>query len=75
MALFSDEVRSASACSVGKARLLTVDKKNFLRRVQEDPTIAFRLVQGLTRRVRELSEDVAVLSRAVQECLNEQLGQ
>jgi CRP-like cAMP-binding protein len=73
-ALFNEETRSVNARSLGHARLLTVDKKNFFRRIHEDPTIAFRLVQELTRRVRELDEDVAVLSRAMQECLNERLA-
>jgi CRP-like cAMP-binding protein len=72
-AIFDKEERSANARSLGTSRLLTVDKKNFLRRIQEDPTIAFRLVQELTRRVRGLDEDVAVLSRALRECLNEKL--
>lgn len=73
-AIFDKEVRSAGARSLGNTRLLTIDKKNFLRRIQEDPTIAFRLVQELTRRVRELDEDIAVLSRALRECMNEKLG-
>ena len=73
MALFQREVHTASARAQGTARVLTVDKKNFLRRIQEDPTIAFRLVQALSQRVRELSEEVAVLNRVVQECLDEQL--
>lgn len=72
MALFQGEVRSASARCVGKARLLTVDKKNFLRRIKEDPTMAFRLVQELSKRIRELDEDVVVLSRALQDYLDEQ---
>ncbi len=72
-ALFHQEVHSASARALDQVRMLTVDKKNFLRRIQEDPTLAFRLVQTLSQRVRELGEEVAVLSRVVQECLEEQL--
>ncbi len=73
LALFFKEVHSTSARSLGDSRVLTVDKKNFMRRIQEDPTIAFRLVQNLTHRVKELSEEISVLNRAVQECLEEQL--
>jgi CRP/FNR family transcriptional regulator len=73
LALFFKEVHSTSARSLGESRVLTVDKKNFMRRIQEDPTIAFRLVQNLTHRVKELSEEISVLDRAVQECLKEQL--
>ncbi|MFQ5943655.1 MAG: cyclic nucleotide-binding domain-containing protein [Anaerolineales bacterium] len=73
LALFFKEVHSTSARSLGDSRVLTVDKKNFMRRIQEDPTIAFRLVQNLSHRVKEMSEEVSVLNHAVQECLEEQL--
>jgi CRP-like cAMP-binding protein len=46
---------------MGEARVLTIDKKNFMSRIHEDPSVAFRLVQTLSRRVRELSEQVARL--------------
>lgn len=68
-ALFNGGARSVSARSKETSRLLTVDRKNFLRRIKEDPTIAFRLVQILTRQVSELEEDVSVLSRALRECM------
>ena len=61
MAVLEHEVRSASVRALGRARLLTVDKKNFLRRIQEDPSLALRIVQTLSRRIRELSEEVAQL--------------
>jgi CRP-like cAMP-binding protein len=61
MAIFEREVRSANVRALGKARLLTVDKKNFLRRVHEDPSLAFRIVQNMSHRIREMSEEVARL--------------
>lgn len=69
MALFNGGARSVSARSMETSRLLTVDRKNFLRRIEEDPTIAFRLVQMLTLQVSELEEDISVLSRALRECM------
>jgi CRP-like cAMP-binding protein len=74
MALFRGELRPYHARAVGNARLLTVDKKNFLRRIQEDPTMAFRLVEELSRRIQELNEDIAVLSRALRDCMGGQLA-
>jgi CRP-like cAMP-binding protein len=68
-ALFNGGARSVSARSKETSRLLTVDRKNFLRRINEDPTIAFRLVQMLTRQICELEEDVSVISRALRECM------
>jgi CRP-like cAMP-binding protein len=74
MALFNSERRSATARSRENTRLLTIDRKNFLRRIQEDPTIAFRLVQALSGRIRDLDAAVAVLSRALRECLSEKFA-
>jgi hypothetical protein len=38
-----------------------VDRVGFLRRIHEDPSLAFRVVQTLSRRVRDLSDEVARL--------------
>lgn len=59
MSIFEREVRSASVRALGEARVLTVDKKTFLRRIQEDPALAFNLVKIMSRRIRLLSEEVA----------------
>jgi len=75
VALFNREAHSASARTLQGARLLTIDRKSFMRRIQEDPTVAFRLVQSLCQRVKELTGEIGVLNRVVQECLHEQLRQ
>jgi CRP-like cAMP-binding protein len=61
MAVFEREVRSASVRALGRARLLTLDKKNFMKRINEDPTLVFRIVEMMSRRIRELSGEVARL--------------
>jgi len=61
MAVFEREVRSASVRALGPARVLTIDKKNFMKRINEDPTLAFRMVETMSRRIRELSDEVATL--------------
>jgi CRP-like cAMP-binding protein len=73
-ALFVGEIRSSSARSLGAARVLSVDRRTFLRRVQEDPTLAFRLVETLSLRIKEMDQDVLVLSRALQDCMGEMMG-
>lgn len=62
MALFEKEPRSATVRARGQARILTIDRRHFLRRISEDPTLAFRIMQSMARRVRELSLEVADLS-------------
>jgi hypothetical protein len=61
MAIFERDVRSATVRALGEARVLTVDDKTFLRRVHEDPSLAYRLVKTMSRRIRDLSTEVAHL--------------
>jgi CRP-like cAMP-binding protein len=58
MAIFENEVRSATVRALGEARVLTIDKRTFLRRVQEDPSLAFNLVRMMSRRIRRLTDRV-----------------
>lgn len=58
MALFEREARSATVRALGDARVLTVDKKTFLRRVHEDPSFAFRILQKMSHRIRELDAEL-----------------
>lgn len=61
MGIFDRDLRSATVRARGEARLLTVDRKTFLRRIHEDPSLAFRVVETMSRRIRELSDEVARL--------------
>lgn len=64
MAIFESEKRSADVRAHTNVRVLSVDRRNFLRRMNEDPTLAFRILQQLSRRIRELSDEVARLRGA-----------
>jgi len=61
MALFSKEVRSATVKAMGNARVLTVDRKNLLNSIQKDPSLAFRIIETLSKRLRDLSEEIVSL--------------
>jgi CRP-like cAMP-binding protein len=61
MALLDKEVRSATVRALGDVRILTVDKKTFIRWMSEDPTVAFHVVEMMSKRIRELSEDLVKL--------------
>jgi CRP-like cAMP-binding protein/flavin-dependent dehydrogenase len=61
MAVFEHEARSATVRALGEARVLTVDRQNFLLRINEDSSLAFRLVETMSHRVRELSQEIARL--------------
>jgi CRP-like cAMP-binding protein len=61
MAIFDKDVRSATVRALGNAKILTVDKKNLMRRVHEDPSLAFKLVETMSGRIRELVGKIASL--------------
>jgi CRP-like cAMP-binding protein len=61
MAIFEKRPRSATIRAKGRARILTLDKRNFLRRINEDPSLAYRMIETSSRRVRELSDEVVQL--------------
>ena len=63
MAIFDHEIRSATIRAVGHARILTIDHKNFLRRIHEDPSLAYRLMEVMSKRVRRLSTEVTKLKQ------------
>lgn len=64
MALFDQEVRSATVRARGEVRILTLEKRTFLRRIHEDPSLAFRMLEKMSRRVRKLNETLnAALGR------------
>jgi CRP/FNR family transcriptional regulator len=67
MAIFDHEVRSATIRASGQVRVLTVDRRNFLRRIQADPSLAFQIVEVMSRRIRELGDQVARLETMVTE--------
>ncbi len=59
IAILERVARSATVRALGEARVLTVDKRTLLRRVHEDPSLVFHIVQGMARRIRELSAELA----------------
>lgn len=61
MALFDKEVRSATVRAAGPVRVLTVDRRTFLRRINEDPSLAFRIVEALCSRLRQLNEQYSLI--------------
>jgi len=59
MALFEHEVRSCSVKALGEVRVLTIDKKTLLTRIQSDPSLAFRMLEKMSRRIRELDHKIS----------------
>jgi len=64
MALFEKGVRSATVRPLGEVRVLSVDKRLFLRKIHEDPALAFRIMQRMSHRIRDLNKELGNLRSA-----------
>jgi len=62
MAIFEREKRMATVRALGEVRVLTVDRKSLLRRISEDPSMAFPLLEKMSHRVRRLDHLSARIS-------------
>ncbi len=61
MAIFEREKRSATVRALGEVRVLTVDKKILLRRISEDPSLALRILEKMSHRIREVDHELVRL--------------
>jgi len=52
MGLFEKDVRSCTVRSIGESKVLTIDKKNFYKTIQKDPSLAYRLLEKMSKRLR-----------------------
>ena len=61
MAIFEREKRSATVRAHGRVRVLTVDKKILLRRISEDPSLALRILERMSHRIRAMDNELVRL--------------
>ena len=64
MAIFDRQPRSATVRAVGKARVLTLDRRAFMTRVHQDPSLAFNILQKMSLRIRALDAEVERLTQS-----------
>ncbi len=62
MAVFDRDLRSATVRALRKTRVLTLDKKVFLSNFMRDPSLAFRFVETMSSRIRELDTEIIRLN-------------
>ncbi len=63
MSIFDKQPRSATVRSKGRSRVLTLDKRAFLRRVHEDPSLAYKIMQKMSGTIRRLNTELEQLKR------------
>lgn len=54
-------VARATVRALDQIRVLTVDKKTLLRRIHEDPSLAYRILETMARRIHEMEDEVTRL--------------
>lgn len=59
MALFENSVRSSTVRAQGEVKVLTVDKKTLLRTIHENPSLAFRIVEKMSSRIRDMDNQIS----------------
>lgn len=58
MALFDRMPRSATAVASGEARVLSIDKKKLFSTINRDPTLVFKILESMSKRIRALDEEL-----------------
>lgn len=56
MGIFEKDVRSCTVRAKGDAKILTLDKKSLYISIQSDPSLAFRLLEKMSNRLREANK-------------------
>jgi len=63
MSLFDKLPRSATATALGDAQILSIDKKKFFKTIDRDPTLVFKMLESMSRRIRTLNDEYAQLKK------------
>lgn len=74
MALFDRALRMATVRALGEAHVLSVDKRNLMRRIHEDPSLVYRMLLTMSQRIRDLSAEVARLDQQLTSGTGKQNG-
>lgn len=63
MALFDRLPRSATAQALGDARVLSIDKEKLFSTISKDPTLVFKILESMSRKIRKLNEEFMQLKK------------
>ncbi len=64
MSLFDKLPRSATAAAYGDAKILSIDRQKLFSTISNDPTLVFKMLDTMSRRIRRLNENMAGLMDA-----------
>jgi len=63
IAIVEHTTRSSTVRALSEVQVMTIDRRTFLRRVQEDPSLALSVLKVMARRVRSLDSELAILKQ------------
>jgi len=63
MALFDKSPRSATATALGGARVLNIDRKKLFTTINRDPTLVFKILETMSKRIRKMNIDLSELKK------------
>ncbi len=58
MGLFEKDVRSCTVKALGDTKVMTIDKRNFYQSIHKDSTLAYRLLEKMSNRLREVNKKI-----------------
>lgn len=58
MGLFEKDVRSCTIKAMGDAIVMTIDKRNFYKSIHKDSSLAYRLLEKMSNRLREADKKI-----------------
>ena len=58
MGLFEEDVRSCTVRALGDAKILTIDKRNFYKSIRRDSSLAYRLLEKMSNRLRDATNKI-----------------
>lgn len=58
MVPFDKGLRAVAIRAIGEAQVLTVDRRNLLRRIEDDPLVAMNIIDHLCEHIRILTQEI-----------------
>lgn len=58
MGLFEEDLRSCTVIAVGDVKVLTIDKRNFYKSIRRDSSLAYRLLEKMSNRLRDATSKI-----------------
>ncbi len=71
MSLFDNNPRSATVKALGDVKLLEINQKNFLKKISRDPSLAFRMLEKMSERIRATDEKILNCTVEIQDFIED----